>query len=229
MLAMFIFCNGQITIAQVGKTPTLNPQIYNLNEKNIQLASKFMLYEQWTIANIYHIDGFQHVGIPIKYDILENYFKIKTSKGLRYLPGDEVKKFECVNPESGMMETFINSSYFKNNTINTGFLQVLENGYFNLYKSTFIELTKGQRYIKIIDASIYFDDVERKNCYFIATEENLKDLIPSKKGLAKNFEQFNISVTGYIRQEKLKTRNEEDLKKIIRYCNSQAVMAENPN
>lgn len=71
--------------------------------------------------------------------------------------------------------------------------------------------------------------MERKDCFFIATDENLKDLIPSKKGVSKNFEAFNIPVMSYIREAKLKTRNEEDLRKIIRYCNSQAVMAENPN
>jgi hypothetical protein len=156
---------------------------------------------------------------------------VKTIEGNTYLPkainyNVELATFVIKIAEDSLFtldKTKVKSIQFKSKSfeiLNDKYYENLSKGKLNLYKEYYLSLKKGA--IDPISKSKISDDkYVIKSKYYINENDSLKELKISKKQILKLCTKDKVNaVKKFIKENKLSVKEDDDLRKILKYYNS---------
>ncbi|HZB13434.1 MAG TPA: hypothetical protein VE467_10415 [Chryseolinea sp.] len=160
-------------------------------------------------------------GFPVRYDIMTDELEIKSTKGIKVLKGSKIKSFVWIDSLSKTPDYFVNAKDFKDSdgVPFSGFFQVLADGSLPLFKKTLIDIKKADYNIQFNVGSSN-DKILKKNEFFALKENQVVELHTSRKKLIPLFAGKAEQMEQFIKENKLSSTKEEQLKIIFEHYNS---------
>ena len=160
-------------------------------------------------------DSLQFKNIPLRYNVLNDKMQFLDERN---------QIFEIDNPEQNYRyilgeHRFLSCDYSIEGEIQHGIIEELVKGKIKLYKkysAKFKPATKAIGFQEAEPDRILRDDEIYLFAIGNAVPENIRF---NKKTLFNSLEPFKKDIEQYAKKENLKLRSEEDLIRLIRYCN----------
>lgn len=160
-------------------------------------------------------DSIRYQNIPLRYNIYSDKIQFKNNQG-RILEFNTASYRYLFTIEN---HRFINKEYIRYKTKETGILEILAEGKIKLYKKysvDFLPATKEAGF-KAAEPN-RFNPLSDK--YFITIDDNIPEGVNLSKSLLNQLKEFKPDVEEYAKSQKIKLRSEQDLIRLIEYCNN---------
>lgn len=156
-----------------------------------------------------------------RYNIKEKQIEVKNDSQIVAVASFYIDKIKYL--QDGKNKILVNAEDYVYNKIPlSGFLEILENGKYQLVKKNNLEEEKFEdNYIPALDLGKKANTIRKKAIFFISDKK--KELLKIKNKKKSNFQLFGeyaSKVFAYVKQEKLKFSKQEHLVLIIRHYNS---------
>lgn len=191
--------------------------------KEIKLAKRategtHFMYDNWMYGDLHLFNGQVIEKSLIKYDIERNRFEIK-EEDIKVLGGERVKNFEWQKTDGFSKAIYVNcASYFLDGVPLIGFFEVLADGENKLLAKTNLDIIKANFDPKF-DVGSKADEIVKKEVKYLSKDNDLM-IIKKKKSFLLFFEKKSNIISTYIKKNKLSTKSNEDLIRIIEYSNT---------
>ena len=188
---------------------------------NYEIEGSPYIMESWTNATILFKSNEIIENIPVKYDLKENLMEIKTKKTIKVCPPERIIAFELNDSANGEVRAFVNCNQFKVEYSLVGFYEVLvdEEDGFMLLKKTEASI-KESNYNPALDVGEMTAKIIKRDAFYIAKNKTAYSIPKRKKAFLKLFGKKSALIGDFVKREKSKLNDQEDLIKIIAYCNS---------
>ncbi|RCW33308.1 hypothetical protein DFO77_11373 [Marinilabilia salmonicolor] len=190
------------------RTNTENRANYNF------IKGSPFLNKEFSEGEVTMNDSIKFQGVPLRYNIHSDKMEFMTENNL-ILEVDNTTASYIFNVGD---KIFKNKSYHQNNQEKTGILQLLVDGKFKLYKKYTVDFEAATE-AKGFQESEPNRFERKKDQYFISLPNKIPELITRKKDLIRVLEPEKPEIKKFIKDERIKTRSEEDLIKLIQHCN----------
>lgn len=184
-----------------------------LAESNIE-GSPY-LNDEFINGTIFTTSKMQFQNIPLRYNIYNDNLEFKTpeNKVMGIAAPEIIERVEF----GEFKLVYLPYSILKK--INRGFFKELVFNHVSLYSKAEIA------YEKATEPAAYQDAkpakfLERPNTYFLRIEKEAAILITNKKELIELFPKYHNEVETYIKKNKIKIKNEDQLVDLVNYYNS---------
>jgi hypothetical protein len=161
------------------------------------------------------------VGYYIRYDLIRNHLELLWDERKVGIYGTNIAGFSWFEPGSRQVKTFVSRSEFElpEKSETASFLEILEDGSVKLMKSKTV-ISRYQATSPSLVQDAYSSDVNTLSNYFLAKGDAVFEVSGRKKTLS-----FLASekLEGYIKENNLSFRTEEDLERIIKFYNSDCI------
>jgi len=192
---------------------------YDLRDKGTK--GSVYWFDDWHQGAILLANGQKMDQYKVKYDIQSWMLEINTSEGVKILPGARVKEFyleKTEGEEKAARYHLINlREYFGQNIPSQGFYELLVDGAYPLVKNFELDILKPN-YVPALDAGETQSKIVKKTRYYLIKNKNLVELPSSPKKFAEIIRDIKPEAVEFMRKNKLKPKNEEDMIKIITFC-----------
>lgn len=201
-----------------------NMTLTDINGKPVFLKSEYhfdgspFFKDEFCIARLKVINGKTYENLPVKLNLQDNRIIYRQPDGVEMEAVSRIEFLEFVGCANGEVPLF-RSGYPPVDDQNAGtYYQVLESGPVQLLKLWRVSYIDQKPY----GSASTVRKFERSPVYYAYTQA--KGMIPLGKGneLALLLDQERVAkVNAYARQENLRLRKEEDLRKLIVFYNAQ--------
>ncbi len=172
------------------------------------------LNDEFITGAIYTTSNTKYVDVPLRYNIYNDEVEFDTGNGVQAIAAPEtVDKIEFGD------YTMVYVPYSITKKVMRGFFIVKEQGKASLLikpEVTFVQATEPAPYKHAEPAK--FD--RRENEYYIWVQKNEAKLISSKNDMVDVFPDNHDKLEAFIKKNKIKHRQPEDLRKLVQYYNS---------
>lgn len=184
------------------------------------VTGSLYLNDYWNIGSIKLKSNTILSNYSLKYDLGNNNLEIKDGDSIKICTLRLLDSFywrEVGQPDSVL---YVNADRFSLTDYERviGVLRVISFGKINLYSRSHIEILSPTYNAALNVGDRNKKAVKRRN-FYLSRYNNLVE-IESKKQLLSYFSDEAIQIENYMRKNKLKIKNEEDLKQIIDFYNS---------
>jgi len=179
------------------------------------------LEKDWRVSVLYLYDGNTVIkNYPVRYDIKEDQFEVKTDAGIKGLSGQSVVRFTCVDSPRGKTATYVNAKeYVDAGSRPQGFFEILVDGKIPLLKRESIVVKKADYNVQLSIGS-RDDKILKKSSYYYANSSRISPLPGNRKKLQKVFGGQSSEVGQFIDRNALSVREERDLIEIFHFYDS---------
>lgn len=170
--------------------------------------------EDFSAGDVVINDTTHYQKIPLRYNIYTDKIQFKNNQGriLEFNLASQKYIFTIEN------KRFTNKEYLRYKEKETGILEILAEGKISLYKKHGVVFKQATREAGFKPAEPNrFKPLDDK--YLIAIDNNIPEAITLSKKLLEQLEVLKPGVGEYARSNKIKLRSEEDLIRLIEYCN----------
>ena len=160
-------------------------------------------------------DSISYYDIPLRYNIYNDRIEFQTKE--EQVLEIDIRSQSC-SAEFGPHH-FISADYIERGKEKFGFLELLEEGHISLYKKyivTFKEATETKGFQDAQPNRF----VRQSDEYLLAIDQGMPETFRSK-ALLEILMPLCPDIETYKKSEKLKLRQEEDLIRLISYCNNE--------
>ncbi len=193
---------------------------YDLRDKGTK--GSVYWFDEWNQGAILLKNGQKVDQYEVKYDIQSWMLEINTPKGVKILPGAKVKEFyleKAVGKENTERYHLINlREYFEQNIPSQGFYELLVDGSYPLVKNFELDMLKPN-YVPALDAGETQSKIIKKTRYYLIKNKILIELPSSRKKFTDIIKKIKPEVADFMKENKLKPKNEEEMIEIITFCN----------
>ncbi len=174
------------------------------------LKGSAYLNESWVYGTVVSTANEQTSNLPIRYNTYADEFE--------FLQGEKAFSITAANVSKIQYgaKTFV---YLFGD--NKGYYEVLQDGKASLYNKYYTTL-KRPSYNAAIDIGAKSDEIVQMTALYVKVGES--DVVNIKgtntKTFAKLFGEQEGKIASFMKAEKLKTKSEEDIKKVLTYYNS---------
>lgn len=152
-----------------------------------------------------------------RYDAYHNEMEVNAADGVHYLPKTYNLPLQFTNANK-IYQVF---DYKKNNEQFTEFFVLLSSGNIKLLALEEVEYFEGVKAKSSYETSKPAKLERAKDEYYISTEDNLAiELSKKKKDFLSIFNDKSEKIESYMKENKLNTKDQEDLVKIFSYYDS---------
>jgi hypothetical protein len=199
--------------------------LYGIPLEPGRLIGNAYLNEDWKRATLllYGVDKMIE-GYPSRYEIDQDQFEIKSSRGVKILSGKKVKSFVWVDSLTKAPHYFINGKDFtsKDDSRSGGFFEVLEEGEFTLLSKTEV-IVKKSNYNEKLDIGDRDDRMIKKTRFYYLQDGNISELPSSRKKLVPVFGDHALAMDEFIKKNSLSVNQPAHLRIIFEHYNSKVV------
>jgi len=159
-------------------------------------------------------------GYRCRYNILSNQVEIQTGNVERAIDGSKVKSFVWIDSENETPLFFVNAQDFKiKGSSQVGFLQVLSDGRFPLFKKTAIFIRKPDYKPEFSMGSRDTRLVKRESLYYSRNNELVEVKTKSKRKFIEGFGELATEIDKFVTVNNLSLANEAHLILIFEFLN----------
>jgi hypothetical protein len=189
-------------------------------EKSSVVEGSFFINNDWSVGNVILYNGKAIKGMPLKYNLREEVLLLLDKNQVpRLLRDDEIEKFEWFDSEKNKNMLFINClEYELNGVPMVGFLELLTAGKVDLLLYRSLTLQEGH-YSVIHDAGQLNDEYKINELFYLSSEKSMFE-IKNKKALYEYTGDQAGEVKSYLKKNRLRLKDPDDLTKLINYYNS---------
>lgn len=210
--ALMVLCGTMLASAQTFLLQDINGRPLKQGQYEDVQGSPFF-NDEYTIGRVMLSNGNIYEGVPIRFDLVTDALMFKSEKG---------EELEFTQPVTGF--SMLDGKYiFKNgyepvdNYSSTSFYQVLTES--ETKASLLKNIDKLVRTEKAYGtANINKNIIEYSN-YYIANSGKLMK-VKNEKDLLEALANHGNELKGYIKEQKLKLKNEGDMVQLVKYYNS---------
>jgi len=171
------------------------------------------LTEEFTEATIVSSENQVFKNVPLRYNVYNDLFEVQLDEGIFNLkPGGTVSK---VNIQG---HNFIYATYDYQSVEGEGYLQLVIEGQYTLFKQhriIFKEAEPAQPYQEAKPAMFQVRDP----LFYVAYGDNQPVFIRNKKSLQDMAGARERALNNFIKDNRLKIRNEDDMVKVVEFLN----------
>ena len=201
----------------------------DVNYSEYATVGTTFLTDDWNSGTIYFTLNRKLEDQSFQYDIGQNQFLLKGDKDLenmadaRIIDAVNVIAF-VVSDKSSANRQFINSmnaGLTVNGTPLLGFVEVLADGNLSLFRKIETSVLKAS-YNVALNAGTKQDKIIKKETYYFKKKgsNNLFEVDKNKQSNLSFLSDHQDKVKNYVKDQKLKFKDEEDLTQIVTYYNS---------
>ena len=189
-------------------------------KKYVGIDGSPYLDPEWKSGTFTDIDGKNRGSFKMRYNIFDDELEIIRDEKAISLNHQLVKEFELINPESENKYLF-RSGYAANGEYGQeNFYRVLyDQGNFHLLKKYHCNITtienKGYG-----DSNEVQKFLQSSKYYLFSDNAGFKKINKSKKSILEAFPDHEKEIKAYIKSNKINVKNDNDLARLIKFCNS---------
>lgn len=185
----------------------------DLTNENIQ-GSPY-LNSDFINGIIFTSSKFQYIDVPLRYNIFNDELEFKTAENeIQAIASPEIiERVEFGNYK------LVYTSYSHLDKRDQGFLQLLINGNASLYVKSeviFQEPTEAAAYKEPGPAKY----INKSDSYYIKVGNEIPQKVRGKKEIIELFQKHENEIAHFIKENKIKLRNSESLKELVKYYNT---------
>lgn len=159
------------------------------------------------------------VGHFVKYDVRNERIEVRTVEGVRTVETAKIKSLAWVDSITRKPFYFVNVNEFKKGEVKfDGLIEVLNEGKIALLKRTNLIVEKPDYNVALGVGSLD-EKLKRQVSYYIARDQKLYK-VNGKESLLEMFKPKEKSIEDFIKTQKIKTKREDDLLKVVDFANS---------
>jgi hypothetical protein len=189
-------------------------------EKSSVVEGSFFINNDWTVGNVILYNGKAIKGMPLKYNLRDEVLLLLDKNQVsRLLRDDQIEKFEWFDSEKDKNMLFINClEYELNGVPMVGFLELLSTGKVDLLLYRTLTLQEGY-YSVTHDAGQLNDEYKINEIFYLSSEKSMVE-IKNKKALYEYTGDHAGEIKSYVKKNKLRLKDPDDLTELINYYNS---------
>lgn len=189
-----------------------------MGKRNLEFADiegSPYLDEAFVPGEIVINDTIHYTEIPVRYNIYNDRIEFQTSAG-------QILEIDISGQKTNYKfdtHFFIATDYIDRGKEKKGILEVLVDGRVQLYKQYIIDFKKATETKGYEDAKPN-RLVRQDDEYLLAIDQGKPETFRNSKDLMEKLSLINPGIEQYKKSQKLKLRLEQDLIKLIQYCNN---------
>ena len=180
------------------------------------------LNSEWrrTTFLLYNVDKMIE-GYPARYEIGQDQFEIKTSRGVKMLNGDKVKSFVWIDSATRTPHYFVNGRDFNqaDKAISPGFYEVLAEGNMTLLSKTTV-VVKDPTYNDKFDMGQRNTRILKKMDFYYVDQNHVREVPSSKKKFFSIFGRHAEEIESFAKLNKLSVDDAGHLTSMFRHYNN---------
>ncbi|MDX2303550.1 MAG: hypothetical protein NW226_12160 [Microscillaceae bacterium] len=179
----------------------------------------FYLNKDWYIGSITLGSELQLNNCPFKVNLKENTLLVKLNEKTWVIEDKEVDSFEWTNGKTNKKEYFVNANNFNLNVSRTsGFFQITNQGKYKLLvKHVLIEKDSFNPAMPNLGSTLSYTAIEQ---FYVDNSEKTILFEKNKKDILLIFDKKPTEVDNFIKENKIKIREAEDLARVFNFYNS---------
>ncbi|MGD1892312.1 MAG: hypothetical protein ACFB15_17200 [Cyclobacteriaceae bacterium] len=187
-----------------------------------ETVGTYYLFDHWSPGTITMVNGEKVSDIFLKYNFENKSLEIKTDTAYFSMDVSASDQFSIYDDEQRQFRSFIAARRYKlDDTPLTGALELLHQGNVELVAKVAPKLIEAN-YKGALSGGSTNDKIVKKKEYFLVTTDYELIALPTKKKQAiEVLQQFDPEIESYLKQERLKLKQEEDLIVLAEYLSSQ--------
>ncbi|WP_224997617.1 hypothetical protein [Cesiribacter sp. SM1] len=231
LIAVYFVCTGSLYAQNAvyvdGKGVDMNTNIWGTiqqldrREYSVENEQQY-LDKNWLEGEIFMKTGVNIEGFPLRYDLVNQEIEIKAGSEIKVLPLSKVDSFSLI-ALNGKNKNYVSSitSHNYGNAPNPGcYEKVASADSWSLYKNYTVVLEQPNYNIALNTGS---KDAKTKviTTYYFSHEDQTIEVVNSvKKFNEKLPRDIHDATKAYIKENRIKMKNEEDLVKMLSFLNS---------
>ena len=201
---------------------TTSDNFYGIPLEPGDVVGNAYLNPEWrrTTFLLYNVDKMIE-GYPARYEIGQDQFEIKTSRGIKVLNGSKVKSFVWVDSATRTPHYFVNGRDFDHadHVTFTGFYEVLAEGNLILLCKTAV-IVKDPTYNDKFDMGQRNTRILKKRHFYYVDQNEVREVPSSRKKFFSIFGPHADEVGSFANVNKLSIDDAGHLTSIFRHYNS---------
>lgn len=193
----------------------------SFDSRTAKTKGSVYLRERWNNGNILVESGSSEnktiEGYPLRLDLKNRQYEIRTKDGVRVLPINSVKEVSWLNSK-GEYEHFKNAALFGADDF-FGMFEIVSSGEVTLLRGVELTVQEGH-YNPALDVGSIDNEYIPKERWFIVKDEQLKEIKTRKRKILKLFGDKADKVKDWAKSKKYRYKDENDLRAIFNYYNS---------
>jgi hypothetical protein len=186
------------------------------SESHANIDGSEYLDENFVNGEIVTPQSEHYLGIPMRYNILQDKMEVKLTDGNIYDLSDHTKILKVLLKD----KTAIYTEYDAGKMKKSGYLFILYQGKSTLYFRYLKEFVKAVEETNGIVPAVPAKIVDKSGQYYVKLADGIPQIVDSKKDFLILLNNHAKEMEDLLKKEKLKTNNEEDLIKAITYYDS---------
>lgn len=179
-------------------------------------TGSYYLYDNWNSGEVTVRSRYTLKNFPLRYDVEHHQLEINVDSEIKVCSTSIINSFTWVN-ENGDSSTFVPCRYYAPEVGGHGVFEVLyKNGDTQLLSLTEI-IQKDATYVAALDVGSRNNQLIKKETFYLAKDHKIQKIESSRKKnqalLGNRYDQ----VVEYVKKEKLRFNNREDLIQILTY------------
>ncbi|HEY9257631.1 hypothetical protein [Chitinophaga sp.] len=174
------------------------------------------LQEDWAIGSVVLKSDKSYTGVALKYDQVKDELLFRNEKNEMNTFVQPVKSFNINSRKDNSQLVFRNGFAPAKGATESSYYQVLADGKVQLLFRNVKKVRKDKAY----NSATTVLTIEEYPNYFIAKNGVPVSIKKNEKAVLEAIGGDSAALTAYIRSNKLNVKNDEDLVKLIVYCNS---------
>lgn len=195
----------------------LNKAFYDVVKKQpVQKDGVFYLDENFYISELTSYSLGKMKDVPVRFDLFTNQFEIAI-KSLRYnLKADHVKKFSWYNTQLLRKVNYVNVLEVQTDKKIKGFFEVIYEGQASLFFHQEIAYYGGTQ-SPSVNNNAGSESINKIASYYISNGKKAYKVGKGKKKNQKIFQDHQIQVAKYMKENKLNLKKKSHLIAIVKY------------
>lgn len=219
-----------VSLSLFGQVKEINP-FFADSEKNQQedlrislpkatSMGKHYYTEEWQAGNVKLKNGNLLRGYFIRYELVRNQVEIIIGREIRVISGDRIEFFEWYNTQVFQSVKFLNKSTYQfHKEVTPGFFEILVEGDAILLKRTLVTSLRGSTSPTLV-ANTKASSIEKFELFYLVIDGVAEELHGNKKKKLDLFGSKSDVITSYVRENKLRLSDEDQLIKVAQYYNT---------
>lgn len=187
-----------------------------------ETEGSYYLFDHWSPGTITMSNGEKVSDMFLKYSFENRSLEIKTDTAYLSMNVSDTDQFSIYDDEQRQFRNFVAARRYKlDGTPLVGALELLYEGKIELVAKVAPKLIEAN-YKGALSGGSTNDKIVKKKEYYLVTDDSKLIALPSKKKQAiKVLQQFDPQIEGYLKEERLKLKKEEDLVLLAEHLSNQ--------
>lgn len=189
--------------------------VFDLRDRETEIENYW--FDDWRKGAVMLKDSQLVTGFPLRYNRFSRNLEIRTVWDIKVLPDNKIDMAYLIAGED--TSYFVDLTYYLNlppNPAFTGLSRLLHEGKFTVFHRKEGEVLKSN-YVPALDTGYENDRIVFTDAYYLYDGASLELLPTNRKKLSKFLEAKGLEVEEFMKSERIKGKEAEDLIRLFQY------------